>query len=132
MTVVEQAPPLTRALQQSYRHGFTTDVESDSLSPGLDAETVRAISRRKREPDFLLQWRLAAFERWQPPTRCSAGMRTCVPPSFTAPTAVPSRWSEATWQRRGRKSTSRVHQIRKLIERWPRTERARSTWHGRR
>ena len=58
-----------------------------------------------------------------PPTRCSAGMRTCVPPSFTAPTAVPSRWSEATWQRRGRKSTSLVHQIRKLIERWPRTER---------
>ena len=64
MTIVEQASALTRALQQSYRHGFITDVESDSLPPGLDADTVRAISRRKGEPGFLLQWRLAAFERW--------------------------------------------------------------------
>jgi len=56
---------LDRALQQSYRHGFVTDIESDSLPPGLDEQTVREISRRKREPDFLLQWRLAAFARWQ-------------------------------------------------------------------
>ena len=60
----EQELPLARALQQPYRHGFVTDVESDALPPGLDADTVRAISRRKREPAFLLQWRLAAFERW--------------------------------------------------------------------
>ena len=44
MTTLEQAPPLTQALQQSYRHGFVTEVESDSLPPGLDADTVRAIS----------------------------------------------------------------------------------------
>ncbi|HYE39338.1 MAG TPA: hypothetical protein VEB23_05365, partial [Ramlibacter sp.] len=56
--------PLERALQQPYRHGFVTDIESDALPPGLDEGTVREISRRKREPEFLLQWRLAAFERW--------------------------------------------------------------------
>jgi Fe-S cluster assembly protein SufB len=64
MAHTEQAEPLTRALDQSYRHGFVTDVESDALPPGLDEGTIRAISRKKREPEFLLCWRLAAFERW--------------------------------------------------------------------
>ncbi|NMM87177.1 Fe-S cluster assembly protein SufB [Rhodococcus sp. SRB_17] len=59
-----QAPPLTQALERPYRHGFVTDIASDALPPGLDEGTIRAISRRKREPEFLLQWRLAAFERW--------------------------------------------------------------------
>ena len=65
MSAIEQAAPLTQALQQPYRHGFVTDVEADSLPPGLDEDIVRAISLRKREPEFLLKWRLAAFERWQ-------------------------------------------------------------------
>ncbi|HZY16748.1 MAG TPA: Fe-S cluster assembly protein SufB [Ramlibacter sp.] len=60
----DQAAPLEQALSQAYRHGFVTDIESDSLPPGLDEHTVREISRRKREPEFLLKWRLAAFERW--------------------------------------------------------------------
>ena len=64
MALIEQAAPLTQALQQPYRHGFVTDIESDALPPGLDEGTVRAISLRKREPAFLLQWRLKAFERW--------------------------------------------------------------------
>ena len=65
MAEATRTAPLERVLQQAYRHGFVTDVESDALPPGLDEGTVRAISRRKREPDFLLRWRLAAFERWQ-------------------------------------------------------------------
>jgi Fe-S cluster assembly protein SufB len=76
--------PLSRALQQAYRHGFVTDIESDALPPGLDEQTVRAISRRKREPDFLLRWRLAAFERWQataPPDWAQLRMQ---PPDFQA------------------------------------------------
>jgi Fe-S cluster assembly protein SufB len=64
MAHTEQQEPLARALDQSYRHGFVTDVESDSLPPGLDEDTIRAISRKKREPEFLLRWRLAAFQRW--------------------------------------------------------------------
>jgi Fe-S cluster assembly protein SufB len=59
-----QAAPLAQALSQPYRHGFVTDIESDALPPGLDEQTIREISRRKREPQFLLQWRLAAYERW--------------------------------------------------------------------
>jgi len=65
MLQTEQAPALSQALDGPYRHGFVTDVESDALPPGLDEDTVRAISRKKREPDFLLQWRLKALALWQ-------------------------------------------------------------------
>ncbi len=60
-----QEAPLEQALQRPYQHGFVTDIESDSLPPGLDEGTIRAISRKKKEPQFLLDWRLAAFRRWQ-------------------------------------------------------------------
>ena len=63
MTVAEQAAPLVRALELPSRHGFITDVESEAPPPGPDADTVRAMSRRKRDPEFLLKWRLAAFRR---------------------------------------------------------------------
>ena len=64
MRTTEQAPALNQALDGPYRHGFVTDIESDALPPGLDEDTVRAISLKKREPDFLLQWRLKAFAHW--------------------------------------------------------------------
>ena len=50
---------------QKYRHGFITDIESDSLPPGLDEDVVAAISKKKHEPQFLLEWRLKAFRHWQ-------------------------------------------------------------------
>ena len=49
---------------RSYRHGFVTDIESDSLPPGLDEDVVRAISRIKGEPQFMTDWRLRAFRHW--------------------------------------------------------------------
>jgi len=51
-------------LAQKYRHGFITDIESDSLPPGLDEDVVAAISKKKHEPNFLLEWRLKAFRHW--------------------------------------------------------------------
>ena len=60
-----QDAALEQALQRPYQHGFVTDIESESLPPGLNEDTIRAISRIKREPQFLLDWRLAAFKRWQ-------------------------------------------------------------------
>jgi Fe-S cluster assembly protein SufB len=50
---------------QKYKYGFVTDIESDSAPPGLDESTVRFISAKKGEPDWLLEWRLAAFRTWQ-------------------------------------------------------------------
>jgi len=57
--------------KKEYEHGFVTDIESDTLPPGLDEDTVRAISARKKEPQWMLDWRLEAFAKWQemkPPT----------------------------------------------------------------
>jgi Fe-S cluster assembly protein SufB len=51
-------------LGTSYRHGFVTDIDSDTLPPGLDEDVVRFISRKKGEPEFLTQWRLRAYRHW--------------------------------------------------------------------
>jgi len=50
---------------QEYKHGWSTDIEADSLPKGLDEGIVAEISRRKGEPDWLLEWRLKAYRRWQ-------------------------------------------------------------------
>ena len=50
---------------RAYKHGFVTDIESESLPPGLDEDVVRKISRIKREPQFLTEWRLRALRHWQ-------------------------------------------------------------------
>jgi len=49
---------------RKYRHGFVTDIESDTVPPGLDESVIRLISKKKGEPEFLLQWRLSAYEHW--------------------------------------------------------------------
>lgn len=49
---------------QKYQHGFYTDIESDTVPPGLDEDTIRMISARKGEPEFLLAWRLGAYRHW--------------------------------------------------------------------
>jgi Fe-S cluster assembly protein SufB len=49
---------------QKYRHGFVTDIESDTLPPGLDEDVIRLVSRKKGEPEFMLEWRLKAFRHW--------------------------------------------------------------------
>ena len=49
---------------QKYRHGFVTDIESDTMPPGLDEDVIRLISRKKSEPQFMLDWRLRAFRHW--------------------------------------------------------------------
>jgi len=52
-------------VQQRYRHGFYTDIESDTVPPGLNEDVIRLISRKKGEPEFLTEWRLKAFRHWQ-------------------------------------------------------------------
>ncbi len=53
-----------RFVQQKYRHGFVTDIESETVPPGLNEDVVRWISARKKEPEWLLEWRLEAYRRW--------------------------------------------------------------------
>jgi len=51
-------------VNRRYEHGFVTDIATDSLPPGLDEDVVRAISAKKNEPEFMLQWRLKAYRHW--------------------------------------------------------------------
>ncbi len=58
-------PAYAARLARDYEAGFVTAVESETLPPGLDESVVREISRRKGEPQWLTDWRLAAFKAWQ-------------------------------------------------------------------
>ena len=51
-------------IDQPYKHGWVADIEADVFPPGLDENVIRALSARKEEPEWLLEWRLAAFEKW--------------------------------------------------------------------
>jgi len=55
---------LDALVAQKYRHGFVTDIESDTLPPGLDEDVIRLVSRKKGEPQFMLDWRLRAYRHW--------------------------------------------------------------------
>jgi Fe-S cluster assembly protein SufB len=56
---------LEALVSQKYRHGFVTDIESDTVPPGLNEGVIRLISLKKNEPEFMLKWRLQAFAHWQ-------------------------------------------------------------------
>jgi Fe-S cluster assembly protein SufB len=58
-------PDIDALVNRSYRHGFVTDIESDTVAPGLDEGVVQLISHKKREPQFLLNWRLRALRHWR-------------------------------------------------------------------
>lgn len=49
---------------KEYEFGFTTNIESDKAPPGLNEDTIRLISQKKNEPEWLLEWRLDAFRIW--------------------------------------------------------------------
>ncbi len=51
-------------VKRSYRHGFVTDIEQDTVPPGLDEGVIRFISAKKGEPEFMTEWRLKAYRHW--------------------------------------------------------------------
>ena len=55
---------LQSLVSQPYKHGFVTDIESDVAAKGLNEDTIRLISTKKREPEWLLEFRLKAFRHW--------------------------------------------------------------------
>ena len=55
---------LAPLLKRDYKEGFVTEIDSDTLPPGLDEDVVRTISGIKGEPGWMLDWRLEAFRRW--------------------------------------------------------------------
>ena len=51
--------------EREYEAGFVTDLESDTVAPGLDEDVIRFISSKKEEPQWMLDWRLEAFRQWK-------------------------------------------------------------------
>jgi len=51
-------------VSQTYRHGFVTQIDTDQVPPGLSEATIRLISGKKNEPEFMLEWRLQAYRHW--------------------------------------------------------------------
>ena len=56
---------LTKLVNQPYKYGFSTNIEKDIIEKGLNENVVRLISQKKNEPEFLLDFRLKAFKKWQ-------------------------------------------------------------------
>ena len=61
----EKNKDLKALVKREYKEGFITDIESDTFEPGLNEDVIRRISERKNEPEFMLEYRLKAFRRWQ-------------------------------------------------------------------
>ncbi len=65
MPAVQETVDTVRRIDvDQYKYGFVTDIESDKAPKGLSEETVRFISAKKNEPEWLLEWRLDAYRRW--------------------------------------------------------------------
>ncbi|HTV32224.1 MAG TPA: Fe-S cluster assembly protein SufB [Methylocella sp.] len=60
----QEAETLQELADQKYKYGFVTDIESEFAPKGLSEEVVRYISKKKNEPDWMLDWRLSAYRRW--------------------------------------------------------------------
>ena len=58
------AETIDRFVSQEYKWGFYTDIETDTIPAGLSEDTVRFISAKKQEPEWLLEWRLKAYRHW--------------------------------------------------------------------
>ncbi|BEV44019.1 Fe-S cluster assembly protein SufB [Afipia carboxidovorans] len=66
MPAVQETVDRVRQIDvDQYRYGFETQIESEKAARGLTEDTIRFISEKKDEPDWMLQWRLDAFRRWQ-------------------------------------------------------------------
>ncbi len=60
----EEIDIIDQVTQSDYKYGFVTNVESDNAKMGLNEDTVRFISAKKNEPEWMLEWRLKAFKTW--------------------------------------------------------------------
>ena len=59
-----QTNTVEEIVAQPYKYGFTTEIETEKIPKGLNEDVIRLISAKKNEPDFLLKFRLRAYEQW--------------------------------------------------------------------
>jgi Fe-S cluster assembly protein SufB len=65
MSVARETKQQVAELGEKYKYGFVTDIEMERAPKGLDENTVRFISAKKQEPEWMLEWRLGAYKRWR-------------------------------------------------------------------
>src|SRR6185312_3709647 len=65
MAVRETTERVADLAGEKYKYGFVTDIEMERAEKGLNENTVRFISAKKHEPEWMLEWRLQAFRRWR-------------------------------------------------------------------
>ena len=63
--MASNAQDVAEFVDRHYEAGFVTDIESDTVAPGLNEDVIRLISAKKEEPEWMLEWRLKAFARWK-------------------------------------------------------------------
>jgi Fe-S cluster assembly protein SufB len=83
MAAVQETVRAVEALER-YKHGFVTDIEQEFAPRGLSEDTVRFISAKKDEPQWMLDWRLQAYERW----------RELVEPTWAKVSYEPAKYEE--------------------------------------
>jgi len=64
MTMSKEQEIIKKTIDSDYKYGFTTNIEQEIFEPGLNVDVIREISKNKNEPDWLLKWRLNAFDIW--------------------------------------------------------------------
>ena len=64
-TLKKENTIIDEAISQDYKYGFVTDIEQDTIPPGLNEDVIRVISAKKGEPDWLKNWRLKAYKNWK-------------------------------------------------------------------
>ncbi|VAX07663.1 Iron-sulfur cluster assembly protein SufB [hydrothermal vent metagenome] len=64
MVATEQAKQTVKEVSGEYKYGFVTDIETEKAPKGLNEDVIRFISAKKKEPEWLLDWRLKAYEKW--------------------------------------------------------------------
>ena len=62
--VTSRVDPIESFLDREYSAGFVTEIESVTIPKGLSEDTIRLLSSKKGEPEFMLEWRLAAYRHW--------------------------------------------------------------------
>src|SRR5689334_1753122 len=88
MTAPLDTQDTIRSLSQAgYKYGFVTDIEAETAPPGLNEDTVRFISAKKGEPEWLLDWRLSSFRAWREMTQ----------PDWAKLNVAPIDYQEATY-----------------------------------
>jgi Fe-S cluster assembly protein SufB len=65
MSIAAETKQQVAEIGEKYKYGFVTDIEMERAPKGLSEDTVRYISAKKGEPEWMLEWRLGAFKRWQ-------------------------------------------------------------------